>query len=385
MKQPGQRTEGRTSWHFRSVIINEEGTPATLPFIQNTEQLSYYLDLDEQHKKDIDAVSYLYPLKISRYYLNLIDRGNPFCPIQRQSVPSGEELLDSGMMDPLNEKEYSKTPVFIKKYRHRGVFLVSAECAMHCRFCNRRRLVGKGFNPRKYWEETLSYIEGSEELSEVILSGGDPFMLQADEIEYLLERLSAIKRIETIRLSTRVPVVFPEGLSDEHFFAVRNHSPIWLIIHINHPKEITPYFIDIIRRFRDVGSIILSQTVLLRGINDCPYIMMELFKNLVKCGIKPYYLFQFDDVRGAMHFKVRIEKGIEIMRFLRKNLSGLALPQYVIDIPGGFGKVPIDYNYKKRKVGDKLYLEGFTGKTGIYFDGGGKSICTECGLCGKEP
>ena len=381
MRQHGQKTEGRISWHFRNVIENEEGTKTTLPFIQNTKQLSYYLDLDEQLKNEIEAVSRLYPLKISEHYLNIMDRGNPLCPIRRQSIPSVEELLEIGLLDPLNEKGYSETPVFIKKYRGRGVFLVSAECAMHCRFCNRRRFVGKGWNPRKYQNETLRYIENNNDIKEVILSGGDPFMLAADELEYVLGYLRTIKRIKTIRISSRVPAVFPNGLCSEHFNVIRKSKPIWIIIHVNHPKEITPDFVENVKRLRDAGGIVLSQSVLLRGVNDCPFILMNLFESLVECGVKPYYLFQFDEVKGAMHFKVNIQSGIEIMRFLRKNLSGLALPYYVCDIPGGLGKVPIDYRYVKRKKGNAVYFEGFTGETGVYVDDGEKSHCMKCGLC----
>ena len=381
MRQLGQRTEGRISWHFRNVIEDKEGTKTTLPFINNTKQLANYLTLDEQLKNEIDAASRLYPIKISEYYFSIMDRADPLCPIRRQSIPSGEELFESGTLDPLNEKSYSETPVFIKKYRGRGVFLVSAECAMHCRFCNRRRFVGKGWNPRKYLKETLSHIENNNDIKEVILSGGDPFMLAADELEYLLGYLRSIRRITTIRISSRVPVVFPNGLCAEHFNVIRNSKPIWIIIHINHPREITPDFAENVKRFRDAGGIVLSQTVLLRGVNDCPFVMMNLFENLIGCGVKPYYLFQFDEVKGAMHFKVSIKKGVEIMRFLRKNLSGLALPYYVCDIPGGLGKVPIDYQYMKRRKGDAVYFEGFSGKTGVYIDDGKKDNCKGCRLC----
>ena len=382
MKQHGQRTEELISWHFRNVMINAEGTTTTtLPFIQNTEHVSRYLDLDEQIKKDIDAVSRHHPLKIPEYYIGIMDKDNPLCPIRKQSIPSSEELTNNGGLDPLNEKDYSVTPTFIKKYRGRGVFLVNAECAMHCRFCNRRRFVGRGWNPKMYWEETLRYIENNDEIHEVILSGGDPFMLSPGELNYLLKRLRTIERIKTIRISTRVPVVFPEGLHENHLAVVRDNSPIWIIIHINHPKEITPAFVEKIKRFREAGGIILSQTVLLRGVNDCPYILQNLFENLVYCGVKPYYLFQLDEVSGAMHFKVKVQKGIDIMRFLRKNVSGLALPYYVFDIPGGFGKVPVDYRYMKKRKADNIYLEGFSGTTGTYCDDGKESRCMECGLC----
>jgi lysine 2,3-aminomutase len=383
MRQHGQKTEGLISWHFRNVMINEEGTTTTLPFIQNVEHLSKYLSLDDKEKGDIDNVSHYHPLKIPEYYISIMDKDNPFCPIRKQSVPSGEELINNGKLDPLNEKGYSATPAFIKKYPGRGVFLVNAECAMYCRFCNRRRFTGGGWNPRKYWEETFRYIEKDEEIHEVILSGGDPFMLSPDELQYILGRLRIIERIKVIRISTRVPVVFPNGLHEDHLAVIKGNSPIWIVVHINHPKEITPVFMEKMKRFREAGGIIISQTVLLRGVNDCPYILQNLFENLIYCGIKPYYLFQLDEVRGAMHFKVKIAKGIEIMRFLRINTSGLALPHYVIDIPGGLGKVPVDYRYIKKRKTNKIHLEGFSATMGIYCDDGKKSRCTECGLCKK--
>ncbi len=383
MKQHGQKIEEHISWHFRNEIINEGGMKNTPPFIKNVEYLSKHLSLEEQTRIDIGNVARLYPLKIPEYYLGIADKDNPQCPIRRQSVPSGEELVDSGKPDPLNEKIYSVLPAFIKKYRGRGVFLANAECAMYCRFCNRKRFVGKSWEPEKYWDETLNHIENDEDVYEVILSGGDPLMLSPDKLAYLLGRLRAIKRLKTIRISTRVPVVFPYGLDGAYYDALRDNSPVWVVIHINHPKEITSVFEESIRKIREAGGIVISQTVLLRGVNDCPYILRNLFENLVYCGVKPYYLFQLDEVKGAMHFKVKISKGIEIMEYLRKNISGLALPYYVIDIPGGLGKVPVDYRYIKRRRAGNIYLEGFSGATGMYRDDAAGSICTNCGLCSK--
>jgi len=384
MKQHGQKTEGLISWPSRSnVIINAEGTTTTLPFIQNVEQLSEYLLLEENEKRVVTDVSRCHPIKIPEYYISIMDKDNPLCPIRKQSVPSVEELIDNGRMDPLSEHDYSVTPTFIKKYPGRGVFLVNAECAMNCRFCNRKRLTGEGLNPKKHWEETFLYIEKNEEIQEVILSGGDPFMLSPDELKYILERLRIIERLKVIRISSRIPVVLPDRLCEDYFTVIRNNSPIWIVIHINHPKEITPVFIEKVKKLRESGGIIISQTVLLRGVNDCSYILQNLFEKLVYCGVKPYYLFQLDEVRGAMHFKVKIEKGIEIMRFLRTNVSGLALPQYVIDIPGGFGKVSVDYGYIKKRESGNIYLEGFSGTTGMYCDDADESVCTDCGICSK--
>ena len=310
-----------------------------------------------------------------------MEKENPRCPIRRQAVPSIEELSGGGGLDPLNESGAAKTPSFIKRYQKRGVFLVNAECAMYCRFCNRRRFVGKGWDPENYREETFQYLEKSDEIEEVIISGGDPFMLSPDEIGYILARLRAIPRIRTIRVSSRIPLVHPAGMGRGHFAALKKASPVWVVIHINHPREISPQFVDVIKRLRGTGAALVSQTVLLRGVNDCPRVIARLFDGLVSCGIKPYYMFQLDEVKGAQHFKVRLSRGIEIMRYLREHCSGLAIPHFALDITGGLGKAPVDHVYVKKRVGKRVTVEGRSGRTGVYLDDGRKSECVKCGLC----
>lgn len=309
-----------------------------------------------------------------------MDKENPLCPIRRQAIPSIEELSDDGEMDPLNEGEIALTPAFIKRYPKRGVFLVNSECAMYCRFCNRRRLAGKGKDLGVFREDTLRYLEGHDDIEEVIISGGDPFMLPYDEMDYILSRLKAIRGINIIRASTRMPVVYPERMKG-HFAALKRSSPVWIVVHINHPREVSPEFIETIRGLREHGAVVISQTVLLRGINDCPHILARLFEGLVSCGIKPYYLFQLDEVRGAQHFKVKLKRGIEIMRYLREHSTGLAIPQYALDITGGLGKAPVDYKYIKKREGNRVFVEGASGRIGIYTDNGKKSTCLMCGLC----
>jgi lysine 2,3-aminomutase len=363
------------------LIRKREGTSTALPFIRTVEALSSRICLNEKAIEEIGKISLSHPFKIPEFYVSLMDKENPRCPIKRQAVPAIEELSEGGGADPLNERGASVTPSFIKRYPGRGVFLVNAECAMYCRFCNRRRLVGKGKKPEKYQDETLQYLEKADQINEVIVSGGDPFMLPGDELDYILSRLRAIHRINTIRVSTRVPLVYPEGMGRRHFAALKKASPIWVVVHINHPKEISPHFIDVIKRMRQAGAIVISQTVLLRGVNDCPHIITRLFGSLVSYGVKPYYLFQLDEVRGAQHFKVKLKKGIEIMRHLREHSSGLAIPQYALDITGGLGKAPVDYQYIKKGKGNKIIAEGLSGQTGLYNDDGGKSECLKCGLC----
>lgn len=361
----------------------EEGRSATLPFVSNAEQLSKYIYLTEEDKKEIQKISDVFPLRIPEFYLYLADKENSACPLRKQSVPSKAELIGVGQVDPLGEQRFSATPSFVRKYPDRGVFFATFQCAMYCRFCNRRRVVGRSGDARTSWEESFSYMESEEELREVIVSGGDPFTLPADDFSYMMERLKSISRIKTLRISTRLPVVHPEGMKKGHLRAISKRSPVWVVIHINHPTEVSPEFVDAVKRLREAGASLVSQTVLLRDVNDCPHILLKLFEMLVSVGVKPYYLFQLDEVKGAMHFKTGVKEGIRIIHFLRKNASGLAIPQYALDIPGGLGKVPLDYQYLKRRNGKLLHLESPSGEDGSYTDDGKKSRCRECGICGR--
>lgn len=362
----------------------KEGSNNTLPFIFNVLELKKHLELSNRKIKEINNTSRVYPLKIPLFYLNLIDKDNPLCPIKKQCIPDIKELSHDGDYDPLMEEKYSITPSFIKKYPGRGVFLTGAQCAMYCRFCNRKRLTGKDDEIKASHEASLRYIEKDPSIKEVIVSGGDPMMLHPEELGNMLFRLCSIEHIKLIRISSRVPLVYPEGIKKEHVDILKRIKPLWFIIHMNHPKEITKEFSENVRALRDAGCIILSHTVLLRGVNDCPIILAHLFEGLVRLGIKPYYLFQIDEVKGVLHFKVQIKKGIEIMKSLRRNISGIAMPTYVLDITGGAGKIPIDYSYIKKKEGKKTYIEDFYGKIGTYEDNGKKSMCIQCGLCNKK-
>ncbi|OPY83339.1 MAG: L-lysine 2,3-aminomutase [Syntrophorhabdus sp. PtaU1.Bin153] len=363
------------------LLRNKEGRPATLPFITRVTELSKYLSLNKQLQDEIEKVSTVFPFRIPEFYLKLMDKENPLCPLKMQSLPSLEELRGTGEADPLGEEPASVTSSFIKKYPGRGVFLAGVQCAMYCRFCNRRRFVGRQWNTKSSWEESFLQMERLVDLKEIIVSGGDPFMLPVSDFAYVMERLRAIERIKIIRVSTRIPVVYPDGLSRDHIEALSGIPSLWIVIHINHPREVSPEFIDAVRRLREIGANILSQTVLLRRVNDCARVLHILFENLVTLGIKPYYLFQLDEVMGAGHFKVKLEEGIRIMRYLRKNCSGLAIPHYALDITGGFGKIPLDHRYVKRRKGNEVYVESPAGVVGIYTDNGKKSVCTSCGLC----
>jgi lysine 2,3-aminomutase len=381
MKQPGRRTEEPIYSRFRKLSRNEEGNPITLPFIDSVEELSRFFPLSEDVKSGIERVSRVYPFRIPEHYMSLIGREYPLSsPIGRQAIPSPDELLGVGRADPLNEGGSLKTPAFIQRYPGRGVFLVSAECAMYCRFCNRRRMVGKGWDPVPYREETLSYLEKEVGIREVIISGGDPFTLPPEDLDYILMRLKRMGKA-VVRISTRIPVVSPERLTEAHYRALKAGSPLWVVIHINHPEEISPPFIESVKRLRGAEAGLVSQTVLLRGVNDCPYILGSLFEGLIRHGVKPYYLFQLDEAKGVCHFKVRLKTGVDIMKALRRDLSGLAMPCYALDIPGGLGKVPVDYRYAEEEREGVVRVESPFGGSGTYDDDGAESRCAECGVC----
>ncbi len=357
-----------------------EGKPFTLPFLSDAESLSSVIRMDRTSEAEIEGVSRVFPFRVPLFYAGLMDPENPLCPIRLQAVPTIEELSGTGVADPLGEGSIALTPAFFKRYPGRGVFLAAAECAMYCRFCNRRRLVGRDFDPAVYREETLAFIEECEEVREVILSGGDPLMLDPIELDYILSRLRRIGHLKVIRVSSRMPVVFPERV-ELHREVLKRHAPLWFIVHVNHPREVTPEFIEAINGLRDARASCVSQTVLLRRVNDCRHVLARLFELLVDAGVKPYYLFQLDDVMGATHFKVRIEEGLSIMKGLRASLSGLCMPQYAVDITGGLGKIPLEGPYLGPKTGDRLHLENIYGERGTYLDDGKESRCNGCGIC----
>jgi lysine 2,3-aminomutase len=367
------------------LLANTEGTSTTLPFfLHSLETLARYIPFDNRVREKLEEAAGLHRVRVPLFYLDLMERDNPSCPIRQQAVPSILEMKETGQDDPLAENAFSVTPALIKRHPNRAVFLVTSQCAMYCRFCNRKRLVGKGWAPEAYRKESLRYIEEDPDIRDIILSGGDPFMLSPLEIGAILSQLRTMPHIGTIRISTRMPVVFPQGFTEAHLKEIKRHAPLWIVIHINHPREVSPEFLETVRKIRESGNMLISQTVLLRNINDCPHVLSKLFHMLVVAGIKPYYLFQLDEARGVSHFKVRLESGVEIMKTLRKNSSGLAMPQYALDIPGGLGKVPFDYVYVKGHNRKIVPVESATGAEGTYLNDGKKSACMHCGICGGE-
>lgn len=286
------------------------------------------------------AVAACYPLRITPYYLDLIEV--PGDPIWRQCIPDLHELaLDGQSADPLDEERLSPIPGLVHRYPDRGLLLVSNSCAVYCRFCTRKRQVGCSVGEGFDLPAALDYLARTPVIREVILSGGDPLMLPDAALDDLLGRLRAIPHIETIRIHSRVPVVLPERVTPELCALLRRYHPLFLNTHFNHPRELTRLASEACARLADAGIPLGNQTVLLAGVNDDSTTLRELLRGLLRLRIRPYYLHQMDLVAGTGHFRTPIETGLALVDSLRGPLTGMAIPHYVIDLPGGKGKVAL--------------------------------------------
>ncbi len=315
-----------------------------------------------------NLVSARYPVRISKYYAGLIKR--PYDGIWKQCMPDTRELEDiSQVPDPLEEKKLSPVPGLIHRYPDRVVLLVSNRCPVYCRFCMRKRLVGSGDAPmgKADLSNALKYIEAHSEIRDVILSGGDPLMLDDTSLSIILAGLRAIPHVAVIRIGTRIPVTLPERITPDLCRLFRKFHPLYINTHFNHPDEITVDSSNACAMLADAGIPLGNQTVLLKGVNDSVEIMRRLLTGLLALRVKPYYLHQIDLVQGTAHFRTSVQTGMKIMRGLRGHISGLAVPHYVIDLPGGKGKVailPDDFEVK----GNVLQLRTYTGERVSYQD-----------------
>jgi len=310
---------------------------------------------------ELEQVAAKYPLRINSYYLDLIKKSGE--PLYRQAVPDLRELHDKeGMVDPLDEENLSPVPNLVHKYPDRALFLVSRECAMYCRFCTRKRKVGK--KEMVINDQTitagLEYLQATPEIKEVLLSGGDPLMLSDKKLDNLLTALRAIPSIEIIRIGTRVPCTLPMRITTELAAMLKKHHPLYINTHFNHPAEITALAATACTRLADAGIPLGCQTVLLRGVNDDPEIIKNLLRKLLTVRVKPYYLFQADLTRGTGHFRTRIETGLEIMQQLIGHVSGMAIPTFALDAPGGGGKIPLSPDYVDH-LGETLEFTTYKG------------------------
>ncbi len=329
-------------------------------------KLAQLFKLTEVEITQIKRVISTYPMRINPYYLSLIkEKGDP---IWKQAVPDISELNDAyGLDDPLCEEEQSPVPNLTHRYPDRVLFLVSNRCAMYCRFCTRKRKVGRKFVVNKETiQKGLEYIKRHTEIRDVLLSGGDPLLLTDAELEPILNALRKIRHVEIIRIGTRVPCTLPHRITGKLCQMLKRYHPLYVNTHFNHPAEITKQSAQACERLVNAGIPVGCQTVLLKGVNDDVATMKTLMQKLVKIRVKPYYLYQTDLTRGTFHFRTQVEKGLEIVKGLRGFTSGLCVPHYIIDAPGGGGKIPLlpDYFIKKDEKG--WWLKNYKGQTFIY-------------------
>jgi lysine 2,3-aminomutase len=349
-------------WQFRNRITTVEG-------------LSRYIHLEPQERTHLRLVSLKYPLAITPYYMSLMDLDNPDDPIRRQALPSPEELSTTSvsMEDPLAEGEHSVVPGLVHRYPDRVLMVLTDICPMLCRHCTRKREWRNGGwvrTPAEI-EAMLEYIRGHKEVRDVIVSGGDPLTLSTHRLEEVLAGIRRIEHVEIIRIGTRVPVVMPQRIDDELCNMLSKYGPIWLNTHFNHPRELTPEAAHACDRLVRAGVPVNNQSVLLRGVNDTVKTQLKLCQGLLRIKVRPYYLFQCDDAVGTEHFWTSIEKGIEIIQGMRGFTSGLAVPNYVIDLPNGKGKITLQPDYVLERNADELVVRNYLGEVLHYPNPGG--------------
>ncbi len=358
---PGATEKDWCNWHWQ--LKNSVST---------LDQLSRFISLSENEIRPKTGTNDSLPVRITPYYLSLLDRYNPDQPIRKSTVPVFDEFISSPgeASDPLSEENHSPVPNLVHRYPDRVLFLATGFCSTYCRYCTRSHMVAKDkcHVGMKAWEPALQYIEHHREVRDVLISGGDPLTMPDLHIEYLLSRLRAIQHVEIIRIGTKVPVVLPQRITKPLVNIFRKYHPLFMSIHFTHPEEITPEVKEACEKLANAGIPLGSQTVLLKGINDDVRTMMQLMHGLLMIRVRPYYLYQCDPILGSSHFRTSIEKGLEIIRGLRGHTTGYAVPQYVIDAPGGGGKIPLLPDYYQGREGDYVLLKNYEGKVFRYPD-----------------
>ncbi len=348
------------SWQLRSRL-------RSLPSLERVVQLS------EDERKTIERIGGRLPVGITPYYASLMDPLDPECPIRRTMIPVGAELIRGvgEADDPLDEDGDSPVPGLVHRYPDRVLFLVTNFCATYCRYCTRARMVGHTgeyhFNQSQYGQ-ALDYIRRHPEVRDVLLSGGDPLTLGDDRLEWLLESLRSIPHVEFVRIGTKIPAVLPQRVTPELVRMLRRYHPLWMSLHFMHPDELTPEVAEACERLADAGIPLGSQTVLLRGVNDDLETLRRLFHGLLRLRVRPYYLYQCDPISGSAHLRTTVAKGLELIAGLRGHTTGYAVPTFVVDGPGGGGKIAVTPETITQREGDFLLLRSWSGELSAYPD-----------------
>jgi len=335
--------------------------------ITNAEQLQKFLPtLTPEEFAGAKLANTKLALAITPYFFNLIDPADENCPIRLQVIPKVAESHTAPweMSDPVGEDSHSPVPGLVHRYPDRVLFLVTDRCAAYCRYCTRSRLVSNasGYDFHPEFDKQIAYIAAHPEIRDVLLSGGDPLLLSDDKLENLLSRLRAIPHVEFLRIGSRIPTFLPQRITPELCTMLKKFHPLFMSVHSNHPRELTTEVRDALGRLADAGIPLGNQSVLLKHVNDDATVMKALVQKLLMCRVKPYYIYQCDLISGSAHLRTSVRKGIEIMQQLRGHTTGYAVPQYVIDAPGGGGKVPVNPEYVLSHNADRVVLRNYEGK-----------------------
>ena len=312
-------------------------------------------------------------LAITPYFFNLIDPADENCPIRWQVIPRLQETLTAPweMSDPCGEDSHSPVPGLVHRYPDRVLFLVTDRCAAYCRYCTRSRLVSNasGYDFHPQFDKQIEYIKHNTSIRDVLLSGGDPLLFSDDKLEQLLSKLRSIPHIEFLRIGTRIPIFLPQRITEKFCAMLKKYHPLFISIHSNHPRELTTEARDALGRLADAGVPLGNQSVLLRHVNDDPGVMKAHMQKLLMCRVKPYYLYQCDMIAGSAHLRSSVRTGLEIMEQLRGHTTGYGVPQYVIDAPGGGGKVPVNPDYILNQENGRVVIRNYEGKVFEYIEG----------------
>ncbi len=338
--------------------------------VSSLSDIEKHLSLCEEERAGILLTGTKLATAITPHYFNLIHPTDPDCPIRRQVIPRIEETHTdpSEMADPCGEDSHMPVPGLVHRYPDRVLFLVTDRCASYCRYCTRSRVVSGVSDQRleTQWDMAIDYLKRTPQVRDVLLSGGDPLLFSDAKLDKLLTKLHAIPHIQFIRIGSRIPIFLPQRITPELCATLRKFHPLFISIHTNHPKELTTEVHEALGRLADAGVMMGNQSVLLDKVNDSVEIQKELVQKLLMCRVRPYYLYQGDLIQGTAHLRTSISKGIEIIEGLRGHTSGYAIPQYVIDAPGGGGKIPINPEYIVESDEERTVLRNYEGKEFVY-------------------
>lgn len=338
--------------------------------IETLEQLKQYIPLTEEEEEGVKKSLETLRMAITPYYLSLIDPDDPHCPIRRQAIPTAAEtkISPNDLLDPLSEDEDAPVPGLTHRYPDRVLMLITDMCSMYCRHCTRRRFAGQKDDqmPNDRIQMAIDYIARTPQIRDVLLSGGDALMVSDSRLESIIQRLREIPHVEIIRIGTRAPVVCPQRITDDLVNMLKKYHPVWLNTHFNHPNEISEESAEACAKLANAGVPLGNQSVLLRGVNDCPHIIKRLNHGLMRIRVQPYYLYQCDLSMGLEHFRTTVSKGVEIIESLRGHTSGLAVPTFVVDAPGGGGKISVMPDYVISHAPGKVVLRNFEGVITTY-------------------